>query len=45
MFQEEAEDMVEALEESRMELRGFMLDFNDESEKFRSESRMLGKIN
>jgi hypothetical protein len=35
--------MIDAIEESRMELRGTMLDFEDETEQLRAESRMLGK--
>lgn len=34
--------MIDAIEESRMELRGTMLDFEDETEQLRAESRMLG---
>nr|XP_022313242.1 inner centromere protein A-like [Crassostrea virginica] len=33
--------MIDAIEESRMELRGTMLDFEDETEQLRAESRML----
>ena len=35
--------MIDAIEESRMELRGTMLDFEDETEQLRAESRMLGE--
>ena len=42
LFEQETEDMIDAIEESRMELRGTMLDFEDETEQLRAESRMLG---
>ncbi|XP_071166776.1 uncharacterized protein [Mytilus edulis] len=41
LFEQETEDMIDAIEESRMELRGTMLDFEDETEQLRAESRML----
>ncbi|KAJ8305979.1 hypothetical protein KUTeg_016524 [Tegillarca granosa] len=43
LFEQETEDMIDAIEESRMELRGTMLDFEDETEQLRAQSRMLDK--
>lgn len=35
--------MIDVIEESRMELRGDFMSFEDESKNLRAESRMLGK--
>lgn len=41
LYEQETEEMIDVIEESRMELRGDFLSFEDESKSLRAESRML----
>ena len=42
LYEQETEEMIDVIEESRMELRGDFLHFSDETKTLRAESRMLG---
>jgi len=42
IYEQETEEMIDVIEESRMELRGDFMSFEDESKHLRAESRMLG---
>lgn len=43
IYEQETEEMIDVIEESRMELRGDFMSFDDESKNLRAESRLLGK--
>ncbi|KAH3829059.1 hypothetical protein DPMN_131047 [Dreissena polymorpha] len=41
LFEQETEDTIDLIEESRMELRGDFMSFDDDTKSLRAESRML----
>lgn len=42
LYEQETEEMIDVIEESRMELRGDFLHISEETKSLRAESRMLG---
>lgn len=45
LLKQESEDLIDAMEESRMELRDFLADFYNDGEEDRSRSRAYGNVN